>query len=100
MEMCLIAYPGGFGCLGTQALLQHVSSMTSTVHTLETTSQGNTSPAATSRDKRHQCHLFIQQVLTEALLCRQAWCTLGTDSTRYLSSSEQMEMGVGLGGAC
>ena len=83
MEMCLIAYPGGFGCLGTQALLQHVSSMTSMVHTLETTSQGNTSPVATGRDKSHQCHLFIQQVLTEALLSCQAWYTLGTDSTRY-----------------
>ena len=73
MEMCLIGYPGGPGCLGAQGLLQHVSSMTSTVHTLETPLQGNTSPLATGRDKSHQCHLFIQQVLTEDLLCCWVW---------------------------
>lgn len=101
MEMCLIGYPGGHGCLGTQGLLQHVSSMTSMGHTLETTSQGNTSPLATGREKSHQCHLFIQQVLTEALLCCQAWCTLRTNRrTRYHAQlgADGKEGGAGSGG--
>ena len=51
MEMYLVGCPGGPGCFGTQGSLQYLCSMTSMVHTLETTSQGKTSPLATGRDK-------------------------------------------------